>query len=379
MTNCPLYPGCGGCLSRDFEEKEYRQQKYDSFQHIINHIHQNKIIYGTPIFIADGTRRRASLTFNYLKKQLTLGFNAPQSHKIINCELCPLLTEKINKNLMNIRKLLQAVCSEPYILKKGKKTISQIPSEGEILICEADNGIDILLEMNFEPELAHRLAVSEQMSQFEDLIRLSWRNGKNKMPETIFEKAKPILENSGVKVYIPAGTFLQASQAGEQALINLVLKYVGQREGNIADLFCGVGTFSYPLAQHKNNQILAIDSCAELLDGFRQSVNRNQILNIKIESKNLFKYPLDEKELAKLDIVIFDPPRAGAAAQVSKLATCSDGPQTVVAVSCNPHTFVNDANKLLEGGYTLKEITMVDQFIYSSHTELVALFEKDVK
>ena len=157
------------------------------------------------------------------------------------------------------------------------------------------------------------------------------------------------------------------------------MKYIGEPKGQIADLFCGIGTFSYPLCRNMGNKILAIDSSKELLEGFKQSANRNQISNIKIETRNLFKYPLDEQELSQFDIVVFDPPRAGAAAQTEKIATSKNSPQKVVAVSCNPRTFVNDANTLITGGYTLKEITMVDQFIYSGHTELVALFEKERK
>lgn len=100
--------------------------------------------------------------------------------------------------------------------------------------------------------------------------------------------------------------------------------------------------------------------------------------NIKIVRKNLFKYPLDANELKEFDIVVFDPPRAGAKAQVEQISAMpmADKPQKIVAVSCNPHTFVNDANNLIEGGYYLKEITMVDQFVYARHFELVALFEK---
>ena len=87
-----------------------------------------------------------------------------------------------------------------------------------------------------------------------------------------------------------------------------------------------------------------MDSSEELLAGFKRSVNRNQINNIKIEARNLFKYPLEEQELSQLDIVVFDRPRAGAAAQTAKLASCPNGPKIVVAVSCNPHTFVNDSD-----------------------------------
>ena len=377
MEECPLYPQCGGCTFRTLSKEAYSEQKYASFKHILEHINQTPLTFGEPVFIADGTRRRASFTFSFIKKELRFGFNAEKSHDIIDCEKCLLLTERINRNLPKIRSLLKELCTEPYTIKKGKKSIRQGITGGEVFVSEADNGIDVLFKMAFAPELPHRLIISDYCASDSDIIRISWQKANETTPETILEKSRPIIENSGFPVYIPSGTFLQASKAGEQALSGLVMKYIGDNSGRVADLFCGIGTFSYPLCRNTNNKILAIDSSKELLEGFKQSVNRNQITNIKIEARNLFKYPLDEQEVSQFDIVVFDPPRAGAAAQTEKLAKSVRGPQKVIAVSCNPRTFVNDANTLIAGGYTLKEITMVDQFIYSGHTELVALFEKE--
>ena len=98
----------------------------------------------------------------------------------------------------------------------------------------------------------------------------------------------------------------------------------------------------------------------------------------KIIKQNLFKYPLIGKDIESFDAIVFDPPRAGALAQVKEIAAMDEAkmPQRIIAVSCNPHSFVNDANLLISGGYRLEEITLVDQFSYSNHSELVALFTK---
>jgi len=378
MKNCPLSNCCGGCVWRELNDTEYREQKETALRKILSRIKQNNIPWSEPVYIPDGTRRRAAMAFKYYKKDLQMGFNASQSHDIIDCHYCPLLTEKLNADLNNVRNLLKQLCAEPFTIKKGKKILKQNITAGDVFLCAADNGIDILLELNEAPTLNHRMIICEEVNKYPNIIRLSWRQSGQSVPETIIEKTRPLIKNSGIDVYIPAGTFLQASQMGEQALIKLVLKYVGSRTGKIADLFCGVGTFSYPLAQNKHNQILAVDSSAELLEGFKCSVNKNQLTNVRIETKNLFKYPLDVEELKNTDIVIFDPPRAGAAAQVKTLAAAQNV-KVIIGVSCNPNTFVNDANTLIDGGYKLQELTMVDQFVYSRHTELVALFEKDEK
>ena len=367
--NCPYIEICGGCPLRNLTETEYQQTKKVWFNKILAALNQPEIAQDKPVFIADGSRRRAELTF--------LGFNAAQSHKIADIEYCLALTENLNNLLLQVRRFLEDLCQINITKKIKNKIIATNINQGEIWLTEADNGIDILLEINASLNLEQRMLISEWTAENPQVIRLSVRvnNGK---PETIIEKIKPYINIAEYQVYIAAGTFLQPSKAGEQALINLVLQYAGKTTGKIADLFCGIGTFSYPLAANMQNKITAVDSSAELLAGFKQTVNANMIPNIEILQKNLFKYPLDADDLKQFTLVVFDPPRAGAAAQVKQFAQMSDvdKPQKIIAVSCNPHTFINDANTLLSSGYALEKITMVDQFVYSKHCELVALFIK---
>ena len=375
--NCPYIEICGGCPLRNLTETEYQQTKKVWFNKILAALNQPEIAQDKPVFIADGSRRRAELTFEYSHKKLSLGFNAAQSHKIADIEYCLALTENLNNLLLQVRRFLEDLCQINITKKIKNKIIATNINQGEIWLTEADNGIDILLEINASLNLEQRMLISEWTAENPQVIRLSVRvnNGK---PETIIEKIKPYINIAEYQVYIAAGTFLQPSKAGEQALINLVLQYAGKTTGKIADLFCGIGTFSYPLAANMQNKITAVDSSAELLAGFKQTVNANMIPNIEILQKNLFKYPLDADDLKQFTLVVFDPPRAGAAAQVKQFAQMSDvdKPQKIIAVSCNPHTFINDANTLLSSGYALEKITMVDQFVYSKHCELVALFIK---
>ena len=115
------------------------------------------------------------------------------------------------------------------------------------------------------------------------------------------------------------------------------------------------------------------------MEALKNTVKSAVIPNISIICKNLFKYPLSGEELKGYDTIVFDPPRAGAKAQVREIANLpfDEMPAKIVAVSCNPETFVSDANILLEAGYKITEVTIVDQFIYSPHAEVVALFEKN--
>lgn len=204
--------------------------------------------------------------------------------------------------------------------EKRQKSGTGFLDGGDVWLCEADNGTDVVLEFDRPLELGHRMAVFELAQGFEGIIRISHRRRPDAEAEPVVEKNAPYVKIADTFVYIPAGTFLQPSREGEQALVSLVLKYLGETSGRIADLFCGVGTFSYPLARNPANRVLAVDSSERLLEGFRRTVNKNMIPNIEIAAKNLFKYPLDATELKGFNAVVFDPPRAGAAAQSARLA-----------------------------------------------------------
>lgn len=377
MISCPCQDICGGCSFRHQTLPDYQAQKFTAFKSVFKDLLGTEVNFAAPIFIPDGTRRRASFAFRSSKGKLVLGFNQRQSSSLVDLKNCPLLTPKINANLPAIRDLISEVCSIPLTAKGKKKLAATHIASGDAWICDADNGLDLVLEFDAELNLGHRMSIFEIAQQIPDLIRVSHRRSPEAPAEPLLEKSKPFIKISDYAVYIPAGTFLQPSTAGEQALTSLVLKYLGTTRGPIADLFCGVGTLSYPLAALDiSNKITALDSSVTLLEGFRQSVNKNMIPNIEVQSRNLFKYPLDAKELSKFVALVIDPPRAGAGAQVAELAKAlpTSRPSKVIAVSCNPHSFVKDAAVLLSAGYQLVEVTMVDQFAYSNHSELVALF-----
>ena len=108
----------------------------------------------------------------------------------------------------------------------------------------------------------------------------------------------------------------------------------------------------------------------------KKALNRNQIHNVKVINKNLFKYPLDEAELKDIKALVIDPPRAGAHEQCREISKISgkNRPEKIIFVSCNPKTFVYDAQLLIDAGYTFERVTLIDQFVYSKHQELIALF-----
>jgi 23S rRNA (uracil1939-C5)-methyltransferase len=95
---------------------------------------------------------------------------------------------------------------------------------------------------------------------------------------------------------------------------------------------------------------------------------------ITAETRDLFRRPVAAAELRRIDVIVFDPPRAGAIAQTAEIA--QSGAARVVGVSCNPATFARDARRLVDEGFRLERVRPVDQFLWSPHLELVAVFSR---
>lgn len=371
---------CGGCLYRNMGEKAYRQHKEENFIKNVSRITSDFKV-DEAVFISDGQRRRAKMEFALIKDELIIGFNEEKSHNLVKINQCLMLEERINKILPGIYDLMSEFCRVPIKIKnKKKKEETKYIKEGSVYILAADNGIDIVLKLALEPILEHRLLVADYVNKTPEICRFSWEIAE-KNAETIVMQYAPEIYIADCAVAVPQGVFLQASKKAEIAMIEKVKEYLGETRGKIADLFCGLGTFTYPLAQLPGNEVIAVDSNEQSLAGLQQALNRNQLTNVKVLNRNLFKYPFDKADLNGITAVLMDPPRAGAHEQCREIASLPDKnkPQKIIFISCNPNTFVYDANILVTSGYKMERITLFDQFVYSKHQELVALFSINSK
>ena len=180
-----------------------------------------------------------------------------------------------------------------------------------------------------------------------DLARLT-NHGK-----LVALRRAPQIKIGEATLTLPPGAFLQATQAGEETLAARVLSATAKAQ-NVADLFCGVGAFALRLARRA--QVKAYDMDAGALAAMRAAAHATPGLRaLEGVTRDLFTRPLSASELNGFDAVVFDPPRAGAAAQAAEIAR-SEAP-IVVAVSCHAQSFARDAAILLKGGYVIREIT----------------------
>ena len=185
-------------------------------------------------------------------------------------------------------------------------------------------------------------------------------------------RTTPSLVIAGVQVVPPPGAFVQAAAEAEVAIAAIAMGAVGKAK-RVADLFSGLGTFSFALAA--KSRVLAIDNDRELITALEDAVRMATGLKpIEAKVRDLFHDPLSPRELDAIDAVVFDPPRAGAKAQAGALAKSKV--RTVVAVSCNPATLARDLAILIDGGYRLESVTPIDQFLFTPHLEAVAVLRR---
>ena len=121
--------------------------------------------------------------------------------------------------------------------------------------------------------------------------------------------------------------------------------------------------------------IFAYDSDAKAIEAL-SAVRAEGLKPIKATMRDLFRVPLVPTELNQFDAVLLDPPRAGARAQMEQLAK-SDVPR-IVSVACDIQSFARDAKILTQAGYVCEQVIPVDQFAFSAHLEMIALFTKTI-
>ena len=298
-----------------------------------------------------GTRRRAR--FQIERGQV--GFHVRASHRVIEVEECAVLHPKLVALVAPLRQVAATLLA-------GGKTATASATL-------ADNGIDLVIDLRAPFDLA-RLEALAKFAAAQDLARLAWRSDDVTTPIAMRRKAQVTL--AGVTVDLPEDAFLQPSVEAEAALTAAVLDFVGDAR-NVADLYAGIGTFSFALARRA--KVHAVEFDAGAVAALGRAASRAGLAGvITTEKRDLAARPLDAEELSRFDAVVFDPPYAGAKEQSRELA--ARRVPRIVAVSCNPATFARDARALVTGGYRLVEVRPFDAFVWSANLELVACFER---
>jgi len=356
---CGHFGECGGCALQHLADDAYGAWKREQLASTLDRSGLVPAPLEPLIRIAAPTRRRVELVAERRQGRVSLGFHQRASHRIVDVVRCPIMRPGLQALMAPLREVLGAVLTEGMT--------------ADLLATEGDSGIDLLIRAARAPGLAARQALAG-FAAANRIARIAWQEPRQPV-EPIVLLRRPTVRFAGTAVEPPPGGFLQASAEGEAALTAGALALLPRR-GRIADLHAGCGTFSFAIAAAAPAvAVRAIEADGAALEALLAAARRAGLSDrITGERRDLAASPPLPAELARFDAVLFDPPRAGAREVAEALARSKV--ERVVAVSCNPASFARDARILVDGGYRLGSVTPVDQFVWSTHLELIAGFSR---
>lgn len=353
---CMHFGACGGCALQHFDMADYDALKRRQIETALERRGFSGVTINATARSLPATRRRAEFAAMRRGGRTELGFHAYKSRQIVDLASCAVLHPQITALLPGLREFAHA------LLRDGESA--------DFLVTRTELGPDLLISRRTAPDRAQREAVAA-FALTKDLVRVAWR-GAAETPEIIVQRQPARITFAGTTVEFPPGAFLQASEDGEAAIVGAVTEGVDGAK-RVADLYAGCGTLTFPVARQA--RVHAVEGARELAEALDSAARRSgQAGRISVERRDLSRRPLLADELAAFDAIIVDPPREGAAAQAAEVARSTV--PIVVYVSCNPATFARDARLLADGGYRLGHVTPIDQFLWSTHLEVVGVFAR---
>ncbi|MDN5786114.1 class I SAM-dependent RNA methyltransferase [Pseudorhodobacter sp.] len=345
---CAHARSCGGCLMQHASDGFVAGWKTEIIRSAL--AGQGLVADLRPIQTSPpNSRRRATIAGRRTKGGAMLGFHARGSDTLVAVPHCQLL----HPDLMAAFPALEAL-----VMLGGSRK-----SELALTVTRSLAGPDVSVSGGKPLDGMFRLELA-RVAEARGLARLSWEG------EVIALRAAPMQSMGRALVAPPPGAFLQATEQGQADLVTAVREAVGDAK-RVTDLFAGAGTFTLPLAERAEVHAVEGDAAmmAALDRGWRQAEG---LKRVAVETRDLFRRPLEPDEFKNVQAVVIDPPRAGAEAQTKTLAAAQV--PVIAAVSCNPVTFARDARILTAAGYRMDWVQPVDQFRWSAHVELAARF-----
>jgi 23S rRNA (uracil1939-C5)-methyltransferase len=369
---CPSFGTCGGCIMQHLDITAQVAIKQRALEDGFRHIAKMTIPRVLPPLQgpAWGYRYRARLSVRKVikKGKVLVGFHERKSRYVTDMTECHVLPPYVSDMLVPLRELI------------GSLSIDDKIPQIEVAVGEATTA---LLLRHLEPLTA---ADIDQLDAFSTRHNVVWWL-QSKGPDTV----KPLHEEQadslyyllpqfGLKMPYKPTDFTQVNYFINRSLIAKALNLLDvQADERVADLFCGLGNFTLPLATVAR-EVVGIEGSSILTDRALQAASQHNLQEkTRFATLNLFEVDVAWlRNLGHFDRMLIDPPREGAQAVALALAQLElqERPTRIVYVSCNPATLARDAGILVhEGGYKLSAAGVVNMFPHTGHVESIAVFE----
>lgn len=369
---CPHFGVCGGCAMQHLEPAAQLAVKQRSLEDALIHIGglSPKQILPAMQGPTWGYRHRARLSVRLVRKKggVLVGFRERASSYVADIQECRVLPPRMSAMLLPLRALVEGLsCAER--IPQIEVAVGDLATVLCLRHLEPLNDADL--------DLLRRFGAEHQV--------IWWLQPKG--PDTAhpldpdqIDALAYALPAYGLRMHYRPTDFTQVNPYINQALVARALTLLDvQPTDRVADLFCGLGNFSLPLALHAR-EVVGIEGSATLVDRARLDATRQGLSGrTDFTELNLFEVDVDWlRGLGHFDRMLIDPPREGALAVAQALAGLApdERPRRIVYVSCNPATLARDAGILHHvGGWTLQAAGVINMFPHTAHVESIAVFE----
>ena len=360
VPRCPHFGVCGGCATQHADLATQMAAKQDGLLQNLHRIGKVEAERVLPMIPGEewGYRHRARLSVrNVQKKGVMVGFRERRSTYVADMHECAVLPPRVSALIDPLRALIG-----------GLSVHSRLP---QVEVAVGDNAIALVVR-HLDPLTDEDHAQLRAFAR-EHRIHLWLQPGG---PETAqpFEPAQSDLyyelPEFAVRLHFRATDFTQVNHVVNRALVSRAMQLLDPKPGErIADLFCGLGNFSLPIAR-KGAQVIGFEGSEELVQRARDNAAANGLV-AQFEVMDLFAPNL--APYGRFDKILIDPPRQGAIEIVKSPLTA----ERIVYVSCDTATLARDAGVLVHTqGYRLAAAGAVNMFPHTAHVESITLFER---
>lgn len=381
-SDCPYSKKCGGCSFRHMTYDEELKYKKSRVQDALNRIGHLDIEVDEIIGADDLThyRNKAQYPVDISDGEMSAGFYAYKSHRIIPCADCKLQPAEFEKGLEAFAKWIESENITSYNEQTGKGLLRHIYfrkgfATGEVMACAVINANSI---PNGE------LLVSLLKEKVDGLTSVAVNINKEKTNVILSKETNIIWGEKYIRDSLLGKDFLISPNSFYQVNHNQCEKLYAKAKAfagltgteTVLDLYCGVGTIGLTMAENVK-QLVGIEIIPQAIENAKENAKINHITNAQFICSDAPKgAEILKKQGVNPDIIILDPPRKGC--EKSLFDTIEQlSPKKIVYVSCDSATLARDLAILKEKGYEAKKVSAVDMFPRTPHVECVTLIEKD--
>lgn len=348
---CPYYTQCGGCNMQHMSLELYKYYKVHNLHKLLA---KANIYYTKDINLITqenhGINQRRKAEFSVDGKKI--GFKQYKSNKTIHIKYCPLISQAINQLIP----LLQSINHQHYHILKLTS----------IRIIEINQQLIILLSAKtaYNSQIA---TILTPLYNAEVINQLYWQY--NQHIELLIQRNHTYLSYGKTQIALKPTNFIQPNAELERYILEYIVQYTHNSQ-KILNLFCGLGSYALYLASIAHIQQI---TCYDIDNMAVDSINQLKHHKINAKIQNLFTTPLLNTQLSKFDTIILNPPRKGAFQQIQHIQEHTI--QNIILIYCSATSLVRDLQIILQSNFKIINITVIDQFAYNKHIEILVYLQ----